>query len=511
MDDASNTGPAVSLRGIRKTFGSLQALDDVDLELARGEVHALLGENGAGKTTLMNVLAGFIAPDSGEIVVHDRVVTFGSPRAALRCGIGMVHQHFRLVEQLTVAENLALASGESAWRLAGGELETSAGELSARFGLDVGPRARVGDLSVGEQQRVEILRTLSRGAQVLILDEPTSVLTPQESESLCETLRGVAAEGRTVVFISHKLNEVLAVADRVTVMRRGRQVATRPCQDWDRAGLAEAMVGSAAADMDQLSAPVLAPRETVLEVDGLEVTSDRRLSAIRGLSLTLRRGEIVGIAGVAGNGQTELAEAVTGLRRPDAGTIEVAGTQLAGRGPRAFLEAGVAYIPEDRRGVGLVPSEPIWRNAILRRYRQTPIGRGPFLARRRARRMAAEMVTGVQLSTEDIDTPVQQLSGGNAQRLLVGRELDVGRNVLVAVNPMQGLDLNAVAAVWEALLRARESAGVLLVSSDLDEILRFSDRIAVLYEGRIAGEFSAAEASRERVGLLMAGAGAPPD
>jgi general nucleoside transport system ATP-binding protein len=511
MDDVLDTRPAVSLRGIRKSFGPLQALDDVDLELARGEAHALLGENGAGKTTLMNVLAGFIAPDSGETVVDGRVVAFGSPRAALKCGIGMVHQHFRLVDQLTVAENLALASGESPWRLPGAELETGASELSARFGLDVDPRARVGDLSVGEQQRVEILRTLSRGAQVLILDEPTSVLTPQESESLCETLRGVAAEGRTVVFISHKLNEVLAVADRVTVMRGGRQVATRPRQDWDRAGLAEAMVGAAANDVSRPSPAARAPRDTVLEVDGLEVTSDRRLSAIRGLSLTLRRGEILGIAGVAGNGQTELAEAVTGLRRPDSGTIEVAGKQLAGRGPRAFLEAGVAYIPEDRRGVGLVPSEPIWRNAILRRYRQSPIGRGPFLARRRARRMAAQMVTDVQLSTDDIDTPVQQLSGGNAQRLLVGRELDVGRNVLVAVNPMQGLDLNAVAAVWDALLRARESAGVLLVSSDLDEILRFSDRIAVLYEGRIAGEFSAAEAGREQVGLLMGGGETAPD
>jgi simple sugar transport system ATP-binding protein len=505
LENAPAPAAAIGLRGIRKTFGPVVALDDVDLDLAPGEVHALLGENGAGKTTLMNVLAGFLAADAGQITVGGRPASFGSPRAALDAGVGMVHQHFRLVEQFTVAENLVLGTAGAGWHVDHDAIVRSARELGERYGMAVDPGARVGDLSVGEQQRVEILRTLSRGARVLILDEPTSVLTPQESDGLCRVLRAMAAEGRTVVFISHKLNEVLSVADRVTVMRRGARVATMPREACDREQLAELMVGAGTPPLDQIPVAPGTAGPVAMEVGDLHVTSDRRLSAIRGVSLTLRRGEIVGLAGVAGNGQTELAEALAGLRRPDAGTITVDDVPMEG-GARAFLQAGVAYIPEDRRSVGMVPSEPIWRNAVLKSYRSPPVARGPFMRSRVARRLAAEMAAGVNLSTDDVDTPVQQLSGGNAQKLLTAREIAVGRNVIVAVNPTQGLDLGAVAAVWQALLRARESAAVLLISSDLDEVLHLSDRISVLYEGRIVGDFAAAAASRERIGLLMAGA-----
>jgi simple sugar transport system ATP-binding protein len=498
---------AVSLRGIVKRFGSLTALDAVDFDVGWGEVHAVLGENGAGKTTLMGVLAGFVAPDDGQIEVAGTPMSFSTPREAMDAGIGMVHQTFRLVDRLTVAENLAIGDTSLGWRVDRRDLERRASELAERYGLAVRADAAVWELSVGEQQRVEIISTLALGARIVILDEPTAVLTPQESSALCETMRAIAAQGHAVIFITHKLNEVLEVADRVTVMRRGSRVKTLPRAECDADSLAVLMVGSSSAKMERHPASEKRTADPVLTISDLDVLGDRNLLALRKLSLEVRGGELLGIAGVAGNGQNELAEAITGLRRPTSGTILINGRDMAGERPRAFIDAGVAYIPEDRRHTGLVPSEPIWRNTALKRYRQAPIGRAHVVRQKPAREFAQALCERVGLSTRDIDTPVHQLSGGNAQKLLTGRELEVASTALIAVNPTQGLDVSAVRDVWEALLRARsEGVAVVLISSELDEVFALADRIAVLYEGEIVGELPAEQADRERVGQLMGGA-----
>lgn len=503
---AADSDRAVSLRGIVKRFGSLTALDAVDFDVRWGEVHGVLGENGAGKTTLMGVLAGFVAPDDGEIEVAGRRMSFSTPREAMDAGIGMVHQTFRLVDRLTVAENLAIGDNTLGWRLNRRDLERRAGALAERYGLAVRPDAAVWELSVGEQQRVEIISTLALGARIVILDEPTAVLTPQESAALCETMRAIAAQGHAVIFITHKLHEVLEVAHRVTVMRHGSRVKTLARADCDAETLAVLMVGSSAERVERHPASAKRTEAPVLTISGLEVLGDRKLSAISNVSLEVRGGELLGIAGVAGNGQNELAEAITGLRRVLAGTIVINGRDMAGARPREFIDAGVAYIPEDRRHTGLVPGEPIWRNTMLKRYRRPPIGRGPFIRQRPAKEFAQALCKRVGLSTGDVDTPVHQLSGGNAQKLLTGRELEVASTALIAVNPTQGLDVSAVADVWQALLQARsDGVAVVLISSELDEIFALADRIAVLYEGEIVGELPAEQAGRERVGQLMGG------
>jgi simple sugar transport system ATP-binding protein len=506
--DRAGGVPAITLRGIRKAFDQVLAVDGVDLEFKPGEVHALLGENGAGKSTLMNLLAGFLGPDAGEIEIDGQSVLFRSPRDALAAGIGMIHQHFRLVEAFTVAENLAIGAGDIGGTAGRSALNAWATDVARRFDLAIEPDKPLWRLSVGEKQRVEILRTLARGARVLVLDEPTAVLTPLESRALLETMRRMAAEGSTIIFISHKLNEVLAVADRITVMRRGKVVQTLDRAECDVSRLARLMVGDAetpAGLPDDRTAPPVGG-EPALVASGLTAHDERGVLALDDVSLTVGRGEIVGIAGVAGNGQRELEEVLAGLRPPSAGSVRIGGQELVGKPVRKFIEAGVAHIPEDRKGMGLVPTEPIWRNAILKRDRKPPVARGPFLRSREAKRIAAELIKRVNLSTDDVNTPVGQLSGGNAQKLLTGRELDGDRTVVIAVNPTQGLDVGAIAAVWRQLLAARERGlGVLVISADLDEVLQLSDRILVQYEGRFVGEFTREDVGRDRVGVLMGG------
>ena len=490
------------LRGITKRFGELVANDSVNFDLCAGEVHALLGENGAGKTTLMNVLSGVLAPDQGQILIGGVGVVLRSPKHAFSHGVGTVHQHSRLVEALTAAENIFIGWSEAPAVFARTELERRADDLARRFHLELDMSASVWQLSVAQKQRLEILRTLTRGARVLILDEPTSVLTPGETESLFRLVRELRDDGGTVVFISHKLPEVMAIADRITVMRRGKVVRVLNRGEANVDLVAELMVGG---EIPAVSRTGTASGKNVLDAQNLTVLDDRGLPAVRDLSLALASGEIVGVAGVTGNGQRELSEALAGLRDVKPGRISVSGIDLTGRSPRAYVEAGVGFVPEDRLGSGLAASETIWRNAVMRRYADAPIRRGPFFSRRAARRMAEALVSAVHLSEENVDTPARALSGGHAQRLLTGRELAVGTNVLILAFPTRGLDVAAVAQLRQTILDARSNGvAILLISEELDEIIEMSDRVVVMYEGQIAGEFSGA-VDRAAVGRLMGG------
>jgi ABC-type uncharacterized transport system ATPase subunit len=489
--------PAVSMRGVTKRFPGVLANDRVDFEAAVGEVHALLGENGAGKTTLSNVLAGLYRPDEGEIFLWGERVEFGSPRDAIDAGVGMVHQHFRLVERFTVAENLILGDHRGAGRhfhIDPGAVEAQVRELGERYRLPVDPHARIWQLSVGEQQRVEILNALYQDARILILDEPTAVLTPEEADTLFVTLRQMAREDRTVIFISHKLHEVKAVSDRVTVLRAGRAVATVATADSTPGSLASLMVDH---DVEHVRRrpDARADGPAVLEVDDLWTEGDRGRTAVKGVSLAVRTGEVVAVAGVAGNGQRELAEAIVGLRPCTRGSVRVAGRPLHTGDTRTSFEAGIGYIPEDRLGTGLAPTLPISMNLELRSFRLHSLG--PFLRLHRMRELAPE---------EETD----HLSGGNLQKVVIAREFSSHMNVLVAASPTRGLDVGAVENVHRYLLDAAESGtGVLLFSEDLDEILALNDRILVMYEGQLTEVED--RASIDEIGLRMAGgAPAPP-
>jgi ABC-type uncharacterized transport system ATPase subunit len=493
----------VALRGITRSYGDLKANDSVDLDLRRGEVHALLGENGAGKTTLMNVLSGVLAPDEGEILIGREAVTLRSPKHALELGIGVVHQHSRLVEALTAAENVFVGWDEipGLFRRRSA-LVRRANELGEEFNLKVNMEASVWQLSVADKQRLEILRTLSRGAKVLILDEPTSVLTPTETQGLFDLMRQQRDAGESVVFISHKLPEALAIADRITVMRQGKNVKTLERSEADVDVITNLMIGRA---VPAIKREKSAPGEKVLEAEGLTVEDDRGEEAVRDLSLALAAGEIVGVAGVTGNGQRELSEALAGLRPPTQGRISVEGADLAGRACRAFVRAGVGFVPEDRLGTGLAGSETIWRNAIMRRYGANDLTRGPLLDQAASKERAREVVAAVRLSAEDVETPVSALSGGHAQRLLTGREMEVGTKVLILAFPTRGLDVSAAAYLRQAIIQARDrGAAVLFISEELDEILEMSDRVVVMYEGQINGEFEG-EIDRAAVGRAMGG------
>jgi general nucleoside transport system ATP-binding protein len=505
--DGAPPPPAVEMRGIVKRFPGVLANDRVDFEAAAGEVHALLGENGAGKSTLSNILTGLYRPDAGEIFIDGEPVQFQSPRDALDARIFMVHQHFRLVETFTVAENVVLGDhrGEGrTFRLRHRAIEQRVAELSKRYGLAVDPRAHVWQLSLGEQQRVEILKALYREARILILDEPTAVLTPQEADVLFETLREMAAEGRTVVFISHKLHEVKAVADRVTVLRGGRSVATVSAADATLRSLASLMVGR---ELDS-GQPVRARTagEPVLELTDVWSDADRGDSAVRGASLVVRGGEIVAVAGVAGNGQRELAETVAGMRRATRGEILVCGKAIRAGDPRSAIAAGVAYVPEDRLGTGVAPSLSIASNLALKGYRERGSSHGPLLRIGRIRERAVELIHRYSIAAPGPGTPARLLSGGNLQKVVLAREFSGKPRLLIAASPTRGLDVGAIETV-HAYLReaAADGVGVLLISEDLDEILLLADRVAVMYEGAIVGETSREEADVEEIGLLMAG------
>ena len=506
QDKLSSSSPRVlvEMRNIWKHFPGVVANQAVDLNLLEGEVHALLGENGAGKSTLMHVLSGMYRPDAGTIRIAGEEIKLKSPAQAIGAGVGMVHQRFRLVEKMTAAENIHLGWGETPKMVSARTLAERTEWICQQFGLSVDPDARIWQLSTGEQQRVEILRVLARGARILILDEPTSVLTPNEAVELFKVTRKLAQAGRTVVLITHKLDEVIAASDRVTVMRRGRVVSRRETISCDQATLARLCIGeelvSEAVGSDR------PPGEALLEVAGVSALDNRRLPALREISFTIRAGEILGVAGVAGNGQSELAEVLTGLRRLESGSVILAGKDLSKADPIKCTSSGVGHIPEDRMGMGLIGGASLVDNSILREYRGAPISRGIFVERGAAVRFARELVKEANVITPNVRIPVQNLSGGNQQRLLVGRESRVASKLLVAMHPTQGLDVGAMEAVRRNLIKQRDGgSAVLLISEDLDEVLLLSSRIIVLYEGRIVGEFKRSDAHRETIGLLMGG------
>jgi simple sugar transport system ATP-binding protein len=501
------------MRHITKRFPGVLANDAVDFEARVGEVHALLGENGAGKSTLSNILTGLYRPDEGEIELRGEPVRFQSPRDAIDAGIGMVHQHFHLVEPFTVAENIVLGEHRPEARsfvIRPRSIEKQVSGLGDRYHLGIDPRARVWQLSIGEQQRVEILKVLYREAKILILDEPTAVLTPQEADALFATLRQMADEGRTVIFISHKLHEVKAVSDRVTVLRGGRAVATRETVDATPRELAALMVGREVELSRRIERAVPPGEDAALNVANVSVKGDRGEEAVRDISFVIRGGEILGVAGVAGNGQRELAEAITGLRAPSQGSLLVHGRSVRVGDPRAAIEAGVAHVPEDRLGTGVASSLSIAENAVLKSYRERPASRGPILSWRAIRANAHDLIERYRVAAPGAHARARDLSGGNLQKLVLGREFAGKPRVLIAASPTRGLDVGAIETV-HAYLReaASEGVGILLISEDLDEVMALSDRVVVMYEGALTGEFDPGVATIEEIGLAMAGGERP--
>jgi ABC-type uncharacterized transport system ATPase subunit len=498
--------PAVALRNITRRFGPVVANDDVSLDLAPGEIHALVGENGAGKTTLMRVLYGLLQPDAGRIEVGGRIARIQHPADAMRLGLGMVHQHFMLVDTLTVAENVTLGheprAALGAFRHAAAVREVAA--LAERYRLPVDPRARIGALPVGAQQRVEILKALHRGARVLILDEPTAVLTPHEVDELFEVLRALRETGATIVLITHKLAEVKALAHRVTVMRAGRVVGGGEVASLSIERMAELMVGRPLAPLHARSGRP--PGEPELEVRALRVRDARGLEAVRGISLAVRAGEIVGIAGVEGNGQHELVECLAGLRAPLAGEIRVGGRRCARHSPRAHFEAGLAHIPSDRLRRGLVSEMSLAENLVLGRHRDPALGRGPWLEPRTLVARAQALLDTYDVRPPDPALRAGQLSGGNQQKLIAARELSRGARVVLAAHPTRGVDLGAIEFIHRRLLDERDAGhGVLLVSSELSEILALCDRVLVVFGGRIVHEATPATTDERTLGLYMTG------
>ena len=498
------------MQGITKRFPGVLANDRVDFEAAAGEVHALLGENGAGKSTLSNILIGLYRPDEGSISLYGEAARFDSPSDAIDAGIGMVHQHFRLVPPFTVAENIILGEHRPEARsfvVNPRRIERDVADLGERYGIAVDPRARIWQLSVGEQQRVEILKALYREARILILDEPTAVLTPQEAESLFVTLRRMADEGRTVIFISHKLHEVKAVADRVTVLRVGRAVATVEAAGATSRELAALMVGREVELARRVERAAPHSDEAALDVDGVSVRGDRGEDAVRDVSFTVRAGEILGVAGVAGNGQRELAEAITGMR-PATGSVCVHGRRLRTGDPRIAISAGIAHVPEDRLGTGVAPGLSIAENSVLKSYRG--ISFGPLLNWSMIREVARDLIRRFDVATPGPQLRARDLSGGNLQKLVLGREFSSAPKVLIAASPTRGLDVGAIESVHAYLREAAgEGVAVLLISEDLDEILALADRVVVVYEGRLTGEFDPTKATIEEIGLAMAGGERP--
>jgi len=520
----------VEMTGITKRFPgatraqSVLANDQVNLELHKGEIHGLLGENGAGKTTLMNILFGLYQPDAGQILVRDQLVTIASPAAAIHHGIGMVHQHFRLVPPLTVTENIILGlEGRGLLDLRAARQRVQ--QVAEEYGIQIDPDATVQDLSVGQQQRVEILSSLYRGAEILILDEPTAVLTPQEADSLVACLRTMAEQGKTIVFISHKLEEAMRLTDRVTVLRAGRVVFEALTRDTDKAQLAREMIGrdlialraeqrnrvlvlagaQDAAPAGELAAP-RATGKVMLEARAVHVNDDRGLPAVRGLSLALRSGEILGIAGVDGNGQRELAEAIVCLRPLQAGQLVIAEEDASHWGTHDFLQRSTGYIPDDRQNDGLILGFDLARNATLKLFRHRPFSAFGFLHDRAISQFTVEMMEDFDVRAPSPFVRASTLSGGNQQKLILARELSQTPRLIIASQPARGLDIGATAYVHQRLMEERDRGGaILLISTDLDEIMLLSDRILVMYNGQSMGELDAYAADAQTLGLMMAG------
>lgn len=506
MFNIDRDAPVLEMKWITKRFPGIVANDKVNFNLCAGEIHALLGENGAGKSTLMSILSGLYYPDEGEILIDGRRVNFNSPKDALKLGIGMIYQHFMLVESHTVTENVILGSGNVPFFLKRESIEKEIEELSQKHQLSIQPGSFIWQLSIGEQQKVEILKVLFCKARILIMDEPTAVLTPQEARELFVTLENIVKSGNSVVFISHKLEEVMAVAHRVTVLKEGKVVGTIATKDTSVEQLAQMMVGRDVAFTRGKNR--IDVKEVALEVEGLFVDGERGLPVLRGLSLNVKKGEIVGIAGVAGNGQRELSEALNGLRKIKAGTIRICGKDMTSKSPREIHRAGVAFIPEDRLGMGLVPRLPVEDNLMLRDYWAPPFSKGLFIDEKYVREFAAKCIDEYAIITPVKNAPVRSMSGGNLQKLLLSRELSGDPEVIIAVYPTRGLDIGAVEFVHKKLLEAKQKgAAILLISEDLGEILEVADRIAVIYEGRImgSGPIHCDEAKIEEIGLMMSG------
>jgi simple sugar transport system ATP-binding protein len=498
--------PVLELRGITKRFPGVLANDHVDFDLRKGEVHALLGENGAGKSTLMSILYGLYHADEGEILLNGQPVTIDSPHKAIELGIGMVHQHFMLIPVMTVAENIVLASEPTR---TGVLLDTAAAErrvrdLAEQFRFHIDPHARIEDITVGQQQRVEILKALYRRADILILDEPTAVLTPQEALELFDILKRLVAEGMSVIFISHKLNEVLEIADRITVLRRGRKIDTIPREGATEESLASMMVGREV--LLRVEKTPSTPGETLLQVENLHVVDERGLEPVRGVSLEVRAGEIVAIAGVDGNGQTELIDAITGLARPAEGRVVVGGRDLTKASAHDFFDQGVGHIPEDRQRRGLVLEFTLGENLVLHDYDKEPFARGAFFNPRKVFSWARGLLREFDVRGGTETTRASSLSGGNQQKVVIAREVSRDPKVLIAAQPTRGLDVGAIEFVHRRLVEQRDAGkAVLLVSLELEEVLSLADRILVIYEGEIVGEFDPS-VSEEELGIAMTGA-----
>ena len=501
--------PLVLMKDIVKRFPGVLANDHVTFELRRGEVHALLGENGAGKTTLMNILYGLYKPDSGEIYVKGRKANIRSPRDAIRLGIGMVHQHFRLIPTHTVTENIILGLKEAGFVINYKKMNEEIKRLAESYGWKINPDARMWQLSAGEKQQVEILKALYRKAEILILDEPTSVLTPQETRALFRAVRRMAEEGKGVIFITHKLEEVMEVSDRVTVMRKGRVVITKNTRDTNPQELANYMVGRPV--IFEIEKKELQPGDPVAVIKDLYAMSDKGVLALKGVNLEVRRNEILGLAGVTGNGQVELVEVITGLRKAVKGRVIIDGKDVTNRSPREIMELGVAYIPPETLRWGVVPSLRVVDNLFLKAYRYPPFSKSAVIDWKKVYEKAEELIREFEIITPSPFVKTRTLSGGNIQRLILARELSgiIGGGVpklIVAAYPTKGLDVGATEFVLKTLVKYRDmGSGVLLVSEDLEEILRVSDRVAVIFDGKIMGVFKSSEADIEEIGLLMAG------
>ena len=498
--------PILELRGVTKSFPGVLANDHIDLTLNEGEILALLGENGAGKTTLMNILYGLYTPDEGEIYVRGEKVDVQDPNDAIRQGIGMVHQHFMLVPVFTVAENVMLGneSIRAGIFLDRNDASQRIRDISSQFGLEVNPDALVESLSVGAQQRVEIIKVLYREADILILDEPTAVLTPQEADDLFEVIRSLVEQGKSVIFITHKLKEVLAIADRITVLRRGQVVGSADPEQTDEADLARMMVGrEVILEVDKEPAQ---PQDVVLDVQDLVVHDDRGSVAVDGVSLQVRAGEVLGVAGVQGNGQTQLVEALTGLRSVERGRVSILGQDTTHASPREVTEAGVAHVPEDRQQDGLVLPFSVEDNMVMNTYYVPPFAKGIVLQQDEISTAAQERVDLFDVRTPGIDVPVANLSGGNQQKVIVAREFSRPIILLIASQPTRGLDVGSIEYIHGRIVEKRdEGCAVLVVSSELDEVMGLADRIAVMYDGRILAIVPAEGATKEQLGLLMAG------
>jgi simple sugar transport system ATP-binding protein len=500
-----DTPYAVEMRGIVKRFPGVLANDHTDFNLRQGEVHALLGENGAGKSTLMNVLAGLYKPDEGTICINGKPVVLNSPRDAIAAGLGMIHQHFMLVPTQTVTENIILGLDEPRFFLRLPDLDKKILALQEQYGLKVDPKAKIWQLSVGEQQRVEILKMLYRGAKVLIMDEPTAVLTPQEVNELFVILRVMLKAGHSIVFISHKLDEVRAIADRVTVLQHGRVTAAGiPAAGTSKAELARLMVGREV--VFTIEKKPANPGPVALAVESICAENDRGLPALRDFSVQVRAGEIVGIAGVAGNGQSELAQVITGLRKCSCGHVLIEQEDLANKSPRMAIKRHVAHVPEDRHGVGSSPGLSLADNLIMKNYRESPVSSGWVLNQPIIRKQANELKDSYDIAAPSIDVQARLLSGGNLQKAILAREMSVGPKLIVAVQPTRGLDVGAIEAVQQVLLQERDrGTAILLITEELDELMSLSDRIVGIYEGRNMGELKAETATLTEIGLMMAG------